>query len=416
MRGCSRLAPELRLLNSVASRRQSPMPNHRSAVRAALLRWYGRHARSLPWRRTRDPYRVWVSEVMLQQTQVATVIPYYRRFLHVFPTLQRLAQAPLERVLELWSGLGYYRRARHLHLAARKVVQDFNGRFPADFTQARTLPGVGDYTARAVLSIAYHLPYSVLDGNVARVVARLLALRGSLNQPSFRRVVEGELDGLLSRRQPSNFNQALMELGQTVCLPRVPRCEACPVRRWFRAYHLREPESYPKPKPRRATESHVLAVAIIGRSEPLAQTHVALIRGLDDGLMADLWNFPAAFGCSHREAFDHLREKLVPLVRGPLHWMSARPRAQLKHGITYRSILVDLYPAKVPGALVGDTLRWFRLSQLPHRAVSQLARKIATRISTADEWRGRTQARGSGPAVLPSASSSTYERLKTGGL
>ncbi|HEV2419453.1 MAG TPA: A/G-specific adenine glycosylase, partial [Terriglobia bacterium] len=156
------------------------------ATRKALLKWYGVNARALPWRGTSDPYAVWVSEIMLQQTQVATVIPYYERFLRAFPTVELLARAPFERVAALWSGLGYYRRARHLHLAAQKISTDFGGRFPITYSEARTLPGVGHYTASAVLSIAYGKPFAVLDGNVARVVSRLYALNGNLQQPDFR--------------------------------------------------------------------------------------------------------------------------------------------------------------------------------------------------------------------------------------
>lgn len=362
--------------------------DRRRAIRRALLEWFGKHARPLPWRKPKDAYGVWISEVMLQQTQVATVIPYYRRFLQAFPSAARLAEVPIERVLELWSGLGYYRRARHLHLAARRVAKEFGGRFPADYQQARSLPGVGHYTARAVLSIAYNLPYSVLDGNVARVVARLRAFRGTLEQPSFRRAAERELEALLSRRQPGNFNQALMELGQTICLPRAPRCSACPLRRWCQAYRCGRPESYPGPRPRRARELHYLATAIIRRTRAQRtdrHLQVAMIRGLDDGLMADLWNFPAAFGRSRAEAFHRLRHKLAAIALGPIHWEhapdSGQPRSQLRHGITYRSVLVDVYAAEVSGRFARHSLRWFPLSRLPGLAVSQLARKIATSIS-----------------------------------
>ena len=180
---------------------------------------------------------------MLQQTQVSTVIPYYRRFLRAFPTVERLAKAPLERVLELWSGLGYYRRARLLHLAAQKILCEFAGRFPTDYGQARSLPGIGDYTARAILSIVYNKPYAVVDGNVARIVARLGAIKGNINQPKFRGAVERAVEGLLSCRRPGDFNQALMELGQTVCVPRAPRCVACPLRKCCQAYRCGEPES-----------------------------------------------------------------------------------------------------------------------------------------------------------------------------
>ena len=365
------MAEEMRNLVSNASSRRA----HIAPIRRALLSWYRHHARPLPWRETRDPYAVWVSEVMLQQTQVATVIPYYQRFLTAFPTLRGLAKAPLERVLELWSGLGYYRRARNLHRAAQLVARGSGERFPRDYAQAIELPGVGDYTARAVLSIAYNLPYFVLDGNVARVVARLEALEGNLNQSSFRSAVESALDGLLSRRQPGNFNQAMMELGQTVCWPRAPRCTACPVRKWCRAYRLQKAESYPEPRPRRATESRHLAVAIMRRGRK-----VALMRGLDDGLMPDVWNFPGAFGGSRLAAFKRLQDKLSCWV-SPATEIAARPRAQLRHGITYRSILVDLYPAEGSGRFARSSLRWFALSRLHRLATSKLALKIGASIA-----------------------------------
>lgn len=308
---------------------------------------------------------------MLQQTQIATVIPYYLRFLRAFPTMKSLARAPLEKVLEAWSGMGYYRRVRNLHRAAQVVVGKFGGVFPADYRQARSLPGVGDYTARAVLSIAYNLPYSVIDGNVARVLARLKALNGSLDQPGFRRAVAGELDRLLSRRRPGAFNQALMELGQTVCLPRAPRCAVCPLRRWCAACRQGRPEAYPAPKPRRSTERHHLAAAVIRR-----RGRVALVRGLDDGLLADLWNFPCAFGGTRGRAFQRLEEKLGALATGLVRF--GAPLGELRHSITFRSIRVRLYPAEIAN---GDgSLRWFPLSRLAGAAVSQLARKIAEKI------------------------------------
>lgn len=342
-------------------------------ARRALLRWFRLHARSLPWRANTSPYAVWVSEVMLQQTQVVTVIPYFRRFLRTFPTVTRLAQAPLDRVLELWSGLGYYRRARHLHQAAKDLVKRFEGRFPRDFKQACSLPGVGHYTASAVLSIAYNLPFPVLDGNVARVVARMLARRGNLHQPGFRRTVERELAGLISRRQPGNFNQALMELGQTVCLPSAPRCSACPLRSVCRAYDAGKPESYPTPRPRRAAELHHLASAVISR-----ENKVVMVRGLDDGLLGDLWNFPSAFGTSGADARNRLEGKLRTLLPGTLQFRP--PIGELRHGITFRTIQVALHPVEISGRFVNGAARWFPLSRLGSAAVSQLARKIAQRI------------------------------------
>jgi A/G-specific adenine glycosylase len=345
----------------------------REAFRSALLQWFRRNARPLPWRKTGDPYAVWVSEVMLQQTQVATVIPYYQRFLEALPTVADLAHAPLERVLQLWSGLGYYRRARHLHQTAKEVVRRFAGAFPRDYELIRSLPGIGDYTVRAILSIAFGLPYTLLDGNVARVLSRLAALKGNLHQPGFRRAVEAQLELLLAPRSPGDFNQALMELGQTLCLPRSPQCTACPVRSWCRGYQSGQPQLYPQPRPRRAAESHYLAAAILRRGP-----RVAMVRGLADGLLDDLWNFPSAFGRSRTEALASLRGKLAGFKSPSLTLRDSI--AELHHGITYRSIRVHAYSAEVSHPRRQSGLRWFPISRLRQAAISQLARKIAQQV------------------------------------
>lgn len=347
-----------------------------AAVRASLLRWFRRRARRLPWRQAKSSYEVWLSEIMLQQTQIATVIPFYRRFLAEFPSVERLAAAPLERVLELWSGLGYYRRARHLHLAARVMVERHDGRFPEDFKQARCLPGVGDYTARAVLSMAYNQPYAVTDGNVARVMARLLAVRGSLSQTPFRRMIEQNLDILLSRRRPGNFNQALMELGQTICLPRSPQCSACPLGRWCRAFQLGKPESFPEPRRRRQPEKWHLATAVLQHDH-----RILLFRGLDDGLLGDLWNFPSALGRSSADALARLREKLHAALGIPITF--DKPPHQLHHHITYRSLQVEVYTMAMPERPQANGSGWFRKDKVERAAVSQLARKIAREIAKA---------------------------------
>jgi A/G-specific adenine glycosylase len=348
-------------------------PAH-ATLRRALLKWFRASARVLPWRGTGDPYAVWVSEIMLQQTQIATVTPYFQRFLVAFPTVTHLAQAPLERVLELWSGLGYYRRARHLHQAAQTVAGLPGAQFPQDYAGLRALPGIGDYTAKAVLSIAFHQPYAVLDGNVARVVARLGRLRGNLHQPHFRKAVEMELAGLLSRREPGNFNEALMELGQIICTPRGPRCPTCPLAKWCDGYHSGHPEDFPLPRPRRAAESHHLAVALLRRG-----TSVAMMRGLGDGLLNDLWNFPAAFGASPADALNSLHEQLHRLTRNP--FTVGDPVAQFRHGITFRAIHGRVYPVQSSRPVRHASLHWFELQELPQAAISQLARKIVQKLA-----------------------------------
>ena len=357
-------------------------------IRRALLEWFRANARALPWRGTADPYAVWVSEIMLQQTQIATVTPFYQRFLAAFPTVTHLAQAPLERVLELWSGLGYYRRARHLHQAAHTLAKQ--SRFPEDYAGLRALPGIGDYTAKAILSIAFNQPYAVLDGNVARVVARLSCLRGNLHQPGFRRAIEAELLGLLSRREPGNFNQALMELGQTICPPHGPSCPVCPLAKWCGGYRSGNPEAFPLPRPRRAGESPHLAVALLRRG-----TRVAMARGLADGLLGDLWNFPSAFGASPAKAREALREKLAGLLRAPAgarHGMPrlrqngplftlGKPVAEFRHAITFRAIHGQVYAVETSRPIRPASLNWFELKRLPQSAISQLARKIVHEIA-----------------------------------
>jgi A/G-specific adenine glycosylase len=199
-----------------------------------LLAWYARARRALPWRRKRDPYRIWVSEIMLQQTLVAAVVPYYRRFLERFPDVAALARARPAEVLACWSGLGYYARARNLHRAARLIRQA--GAFPEDYAGWRRLPGVGEYTAAAIASIAFNQPHAVLDGNVVRVLARLYGESGDAAATATRKRLRELAEGLLDPRRPGDFNQALMELGATVCLPRSPRCAACPLQVSCRAH------------------------------------------------------------------------------------------------------------------------------------------------------------------------------------
>jgi len=359
-------------------------------VRRALLNWFRKHQRPLPWRASRDAYRVWISEVMLQQTQVATVVPYYQRFLDSFPTVRDLARAPLEGVLQLWSGLGYYRRARQLHAAAERLVAEFDGRFPATLEEAKRLPGVGDYTAAAVLSIAYGAPVAALDGNVARVIARLEALPGSLNQPPFRKAVEARLAAFIpskrSRAHPGDFNEALMELGQTICLPRSPRCPICPIRRACRACCSGNPESFPSPRPRRSSEvAHLAAALILGpagarrcANHPSADGNRApsflLTRGLDGGLMADLWNFPSSFGSTAPDARRRLEAKLADFCGATV--AVGEEVTRVRHNVTYRQIQVRVYRASVSG-LGSNGFRWMSITQLRRAAVSQLARKIA---------------------------------------
>ena len=344
-----------------------------AAICWALLAWFRKNALSLPWRARKDAYAIWVSEVMLQQTQVRTVIPFYLRFLQAFSTLELLAQAPYEEVVRLWSGLGYYRRARMLHAAAKQMKEEFAGRFPETYDEARTLPGVGHYTACAVLSMAYGKQLPVMDGNVARVMARLHALPGNLHERNFRQTVERSLVALIPARHPGLFNQAMMELGQTLCTPQSPQCLLCPVRRWCKARRQGKQEDYPSPRPRPSTRRRHLAAVVIQK-----KGRVALVRGLDENLLSDLWNFPAAFGDSENHAAERLRAKLASLAKDSV--LHGGKIGSLRHGITYRSIHVALYEGEIKAGTRSPLLKWFALKKLPTEAVSQLARKIAAEV------------------------------------
>ena len=196
-------------------------------IRRLLLAWYSKHQRDLPWRRTRDPYRIWVSEIMLQQTRVASAIGYYQRFLERFPSIPELAAAPEQELLTAWAGLGYYARVRNLQKAANKIVE--LGAFPRDYASLRALAGIGDYTAAAIASIAFDLPHAALDGNVIRVLSRLTAERGNVASTTVRKRLRAVADHLIDPKLPGQFNQAWMELGAMVCLPKQPQCSICPL-------------------------------------------------------------------------------------------------------------------------------------------------------------------------------------------
>ncbi|MFN7988008.1 MAG: A/G-specific adenine glycosylase [Thermoanaerobaculia bacterium] len=239
-------------------------PPAAGALRAALLRWYRRARRDLPFRRTRDPWAVWVSEAILQQTTVAAGVPRWERFLARFPTVASLAAAGEREVLAEWSGLGYYARARNLHRAARAVVAG-GGEVPRTVDGLRALPGVGPYTAAAVASIAFGVPAPLVDGNVARVLARLLAVPGDVRSGRARAAVEEAAAAFLNRRSPGDHNQALMELGAVVCLPRAPRCESCPLAGACRARASGRPEAFPVPRARKAPVHVRLAAGLARR-------------------------------------------------------------------------------------------------------------------------------------------------------
>lgn len=263
-----------------------------------LLYWFERQQRDLPWRKSRDAYRVWVSEIMLQQTRVETVIPYYERFMERFPTPEDLAAAELEEVYKHWEGLGYYSRARNLHAAVQEVQEKYGGIVPNNPEDVHALKGVGPYTAGAILSIAYGLPEPAVDGNVMRVLSRIFVIEDDIAKISTRKLFEGIVREIIAHRNPSFFNQALMELGALICIPRSPRCMACPVAAHCRARENGVQESLPIKKKAKQGRIEERAVALVQREDGRFLIH----RRPESGLLANLWEFPNVEYTDEKEA------------------------------------------------------------------------------------------------------------------
>lgn len=255
---------------------------------ADLLDWFHQNKRTMPWRQTSDPYSIWISEIMLQQTQVSTVIPYYKRFLKKFPEVGNLADAPQQSVLKAWEGLGYYSRARNMHKAAQQVVSEYNSTFPDTFDELLDLKGIGPYTAAAVSSIAFNRQQAVVDGNVIRVLSRYFGIKDDVRRSKVKSEIQDIADSLIPEDSPGDFNQAVMELGATVCVPKNPICSSCPLSARCAAYKTAETNIIPYKSPRKKVPHHQIGVGLIKNSE--GKLLIALRP--DDAMLGGLWEFP----------------------------------------------------------------------------------------------------------------------------
>ncbi|HKW89655.1 MAG TPA: A/G-specific adenine glycosylase [Candidatus Acidoferrales bacterium] len=344
------------------------------AIRRALLSWYRANRRALPWRKGRDPYRIWVAEIMLQQTRIAAVIPYYVRFLRRFPTVKSLARARESEVLKYWAGLGYYSRARNLHRAAREIVRDHGAIFPNSLEEALALPGIGGYTAAAILSIAYGVPLAALDGNVARVLARLLAIRGDVYQPRQRKLLGETAQQLIPLRSAGDWNQAMMELGETICTPRAPNCNVCPLARRCRAFALGLTEKIPSPSRKPVTVPMSIAAAIL--LDPRGRTLLTKSPGCHDAvLFSRMWQFPAIEVRDHLNAPETLARHLRATLRITSNHFAALPHAS--HAVTFRKLTLLPFLVRVPKLPRRADYRSLPLAKLAEIAVSSATRKIA---------------------------------------
>jgi A/G-specific adenine glycosylase len=355
-------------------------PSQRQSLRRRLSAWYAAHKRDLPWRRSRDPYRVWISEVMLQQTQVATVGDYFDRFISRFPNVHALAATDETEVLRLWEGLGYYRRARQLHVAAKKIVAEYGGTFPSAVDQLQQLPGIGRYTAGAIASIAFDRRAPILEANTIRLLSRLVAFRGNPHSQLGQRPLWRIAEEILPQKRVAEFNQALMELGSLICTPSEPKCLACPLSTVCAAFAAGLQHEIPPAKPRPVSTDIREAAVIVRKNGSV------LVRqcGADER-WAGLWDFP-------RFAME---------VDGPLFARNVLPTKvqfqtgimcapslllkTLKHGVTRYRITLQCYQADFISGRIRCTknlpARWLPVTELPALPLSSTGRLIANLIT-----------------------------------
>jgi A/G-specific adenine glycosylase len=346
------------------------LQTHRAAAQESLLAWFERHARDLPWRHDRTPYRVWVAEVMLQQTQVEKVRDYYTRFMARFPTVTTLAEAPLEDVLKQWEGLGYYSRARALHRAAQEVIARYDGDLPADVDALRQLPGIGAYTAGAIASIAFAIPTPAVDGNVRRVMARVLAWA----EPDAAGL-EAAVRAWLPADRPGAFTEALMELGATLCRPKSPQCLLCPWRDFCQAQALGQPEAFPVPRPRKPIPHYDVVAAVTVREDG----RVLVARRRQEDMLGGLWEFPGG-KCEDGETLpDALRREMREELG--IEVAVGEELIVVEHAYTHFRITLYAFACRLvagePVCIDCDDFRWATLEEIAALPMSVADRKIA---------------------------------------
>ncbi len=347
-----------------------------------LIKWFEANARDLPWRRRRTPYRVWLSEMMLQQTQVDTVIPYFKRFVARFPTVLALADAPLDEVLKLWEGLGYYARARNLHRAAQVVSHELGGRFPRTVEGLLRLPGVGRYSAGAIASLAFGVDAPILDGNVARVLCRVYAIERDPREARTRAALWSLAGSLLPKGRAAQFNEALMELGATVCAPRAPKCDVCPIAALCEARRQGIQDRLPIRRAPKVTPHYDVTAAVIRKNG-----RVLIAQRPPEGMLGGLWEFPGG----KRKPGESLKECLRREIREELRLEIEvdEPITAVKHAYTHFRITLHAFACRVrsgrPQAIGVADFKWVRMSELDRYAFAVTDRKIIETLCVRDE-------------------------------
>ena len=358
----------------------------------AAITWFQDHGRPLPWRSNRDPYRIWVSEIMLQQTVVATVIPYYHKFLATFPDVASLANADEQLVLQRWAGLGYYRRAKQLHAAARVILDSYGGVFPSEFNQVLDLPGIGRYTAGAILSFAFDQPYPIVEANTQRLYARLLRLPGQFTDRPVQTALWSFAESFLPSGPGSgSVNQAMMELGSQVCTPKAPKCNECPLVKFCPTYKYNEQEQIPTPKPPRIYEERREAVLLIQN----AQQQFLMRRCVPGERWAGLWDFPR-FDVTDCKTDSEIHEYLQSAFtkRFGLAFQFNVESPSIKHGVTRYKITLRCFhgvvdrPMKVSEknaeASQNQEQMWCSVSEISDLPLSSTGKKLSIRLREPD--------------------------------
>ena len=344
-----------------------------------LLTWYDQNARQLPWRSFPSPYWVWVSEIMLQQTRVETVLPYFERFIARFPDIQSLAQAEQAEVFRLWEGLGYYSRARNLHKAAKVLMDEHDGEFPSTMKELESLPGIGRYTAAAIASIAFNLPVAAVDGNIKRIYARLLNYPEIYGSPVFEKTIAHFAQEILPPDRPGDFTQALMDLGSAICTPRQPNCLTCPLQSDCLAFQNGTQAELPL-KPKKAPIPHYdVCVAIIEENGK-----ILLRKRPEKGLLAGLWEYPGGKFESSDENFEACLQREIKEKTGLIIRLDAK-LGVFKHAYTHFKISVHAWPAtsiKYTEIQLPPEFSWISIKDLADCPMGKVARRISNQINS----------------------------------
>lgn len=350
----------------------------KESFRSDLLSWYDRNKRDLPWRGCGDPYKIWISEIMLQQTRVDQVIPYYYRFINRFPTVHDLAEAGLQEVLKVWEGLGYYSRARNLHHAAKTVAERFNGLIPDTWDEIKELKGIGPYSASAILSIAFGRPYAVVDGNVIRVLARFFGIETDVRKATTKNLIQGYADELLDPGRPGDFNQALMELGATVCTPSSPGCQNCPLGSRCAARAIARTDTIPYKSPAKKKPHHQIGVGVLKNN----QGEVLIAHRPENAMLGGLWEFP---GGKQKET-EGIMETVIRELREELGIEARiiRPLMKLDHTYSHFKITLHAFICELvsgePKPNASQQIKWVPVDELDQYPFPKANRRITNKL------------------------------------